>query len=235
MRICVIGARGGSEGLPDKNVRELLGKPLIVWSIEQARSSGLFDRVIVSTDSKEIAKVSATAGAEIPFVRPASLSDSKAGKFGVWKHALDACELHFGEVYDTYVDLDCTNPLRDVSDIQAAVRQFESVRLDGVDAVFSVCDARKNPYFNLVEPNEDGNLQMCKRSDDTVIRRQDAPTVYEHVASIYVLASDYIKRANHLLDGRTRGYIIGVDKSFDIDSELDFRIVENLMKHKYGV
>ena len=233
--ICVISARGGSRGLPGKNVRPMLGKPLIVWSIEQALATKEIDRVVVSTDSEAIAAIAREAGAEIPFIRPGHLSTSEAGKFGVFKHALRACEEHYGETYDLYVDLDCTSPLRDVSDISACIAQFHERRKHGVEGVFSICEARKNPYFNLLETNEDDALKICKKLPGTIVRRQDAPAVYEHVASIYALAPDYIRSAGYLLDGHTEGYNIGSEKSLDVDSDFDFLLIEYLMKRKHGL
>ncbi len=230
--LCTIGARGGSEGLPGKNIRPLLSKPLIVWSIEQALATPEINRVIVSTDSEEIATIAQNAGADVPFARPEELAGPTIGKFQVWQHALAACEAHYSETYDAFVDLDCTNPLRDVSDISAAINQFWQSRRRQVDAVFSVCNARKNPYFNLVEPDEEQALKMSKTAGDTVVVRQAAPAVYEHVASIYVLAPEYLRQSNHLLDGHAEGYDIGQEKCFDIDSEIDFRIIEMLMQEK---
>jgi len=231
--LCVIGARGGSQGLPGKNIRPMLGKPLIAWSIEQARAAPEVSRVVVSTDSPAIAEVAKAAGADVPFLRPAELSGPAIGKFQVWQHALDACERHYGETYECYVDLDCTSPLRDSADISRAIAQFRAARPRGVDAVFSVCKARKNPYFNLVEKNEQGALKVSKPLPGKVLARQAAPAVFEHVASIYVLAPDYLRRAQHLLDGFTEGYDIGEDKSLDVDSEFDFELIEYLMKRKY--
>jgi CMP-N,N'-diacetyllegionaminic acid synthase len=231
--LCVIGARAGSVGLRGKNIRPLLGKPLIAWSIAQAQATPEIDRVVVSTDSEDIAAAARAAGAEIPFMRPAELSGSAIGKFQVWQHALGVCESHYRETYDVFVDLDCTNPLRDPSDISGAIQQFRAGRARGVDAVFSICEARKNPYFNLVEPDRTGALRMSKSLGPTaVLARQNAPPVYEHVASIYVLDPGYLRRAGHLLDGHAEGYDIGQAKSFDIDSELDFRIIEMLMRDK---
>ena len=232
--LCVIGARGGSQGLPGKNIRPLLGKPLIAWSIEQARATPEVGRLVVSTDSPAIADAARAAGAEVPFLRPAELSGPAVGKFQVWQHALAACEAHYGERYDIVVDLDCTNPLRDPADISAAIGQFRAARGRGVDAVFSVCKARKNPYFNKVEPDASGALRMSKALAATVVARQAAPPVFEHVASIYVLAPDYLRRAGHLLDGHADGYDIGEAKSLDIDSEWDFRLIEFLMREKHG-
>jgi CMP-N,N'-diacetyllegionaminic acid synthase len=233
--LCVISARGGSRGLPGKNIRPMLGKPLIVWSIEHALATPEVDRVVVSTDSEDIAAVARAAGAETPFIRPARLATSEAGKFDVFKHALNACEVHYGEAYEFYLDLDCTNPLRDVSDISACIAHFRKCRYQGVDGVFTICLARKNPYFNLLEPDDSGALKTCKKLPDTVVRRQNAPPVYEHVASIYVLAPDYIRRGSYLLDGHTEGYDIGTEKSLDVDSELDFLLIEYLMKRKLGL
>jgi CMP-N-acetylneuraminic acid synthetase len=230
--LCVIGARGGSQGLPGKNIRPLLGKPLIAWSIEQARATPEIGHVVVSTDSRAIADAARAAGADVPFMRPADLSGPTIGKFQVWQHALKACEAEYGERFEAFIDLDCTNPLRDPSDISAMIAQFRNGRARGVDAVFTVCEARKNPYFNLVEPDAQGALRMSKSLGATVVARQAAPPVFEHVASVYVIDPDYIRRANHLLDGYAEGYDIGQSKSFDVDSEFDFRIIEMLMRDK---
>ena len=227
--LCLVCARGGSQGLPGKNVRPLLGKPLIVWSIEQARATPEIDRIVVSTDSEEIRRVARDAGAEAPFLRPAELATAEAGKFQVWQHALAMCESHYGESYECVVDLDCTNPLREPGDVSAAIARFRAARARGADAVLTVCEARKNPYFNLVEPDSDGWLRMSKRLGRPVLARQAAPPVFEHVANIYVLAPDYVRRSSHLLEGRAEGFDIGRAKSFDIDSELDFQIVEMLL------
>lgn len=231
--LCVIGARGGSRGVPGKNIRPLLGKPVIAWAIQKALAVPGIDRVVVSTDSEEIAGVARAAGAEVPFMRPGSLASSEAGKFQVWQHALQACEQQEGVAYDLYIDIDCTNPLLQVSDIEGAFRKFRQLRQDGLapDAVFTVSEARRNPYFNLVEANNDGVLKMSKSiGNGTVLARQRAPAVYEHVAGTYVLATQYLKSASHLLDGRAFGYQIPPERAFDIDSELDFALIEFLLK-----
>ena len=227
--LCVIGARGGSEGVPQKNIRNLLGKPLIAWSIEQALASKYVDRVIVSTDCLEIADIAIANGATVPFFRPFELSTSDVGKFSVFKHAIATCSQIYEEEFEVYLDLDCTNPLRTVSDIDNSIELFENAKALGADGVFSVCEARKNPYFNLVEPDVDGFLDFSKRLSPPVVRRQDVPKVYEHVASIYVLDPAYVMSSSNLLDGRLIGYDIGQDKSIDIDSEFDFKLVEYLM------
>jgi CMP-N,N'-diacetyllegionaminic acid synthase len=225
---CVIGARGGSKGLAGKNIRPLLGKPMIAWSIEQALACPEINRVVVSTDSPEIAEVSKRFGAQVPFLRPAELASDAAGKWEVWQHALNACETYYKEPIDLFVDLDCTSPLREVSDISKAIAQF---RTSGMDAVFSICEAAKNPYFNMLE-EENGVLRICKTLPKPIVRRQDAPKVYTHVASIYVLSPDYLRCGTGLLSGRTQGYDIGADKSLDVDSQFDFELIEYLMKKR---
>jgi CMP-N-acetylneuraminic acid synthetase len=168
----------------------------------------------------------------VPFMRPDALADDKAGKWEVWQHALQACDQHFpAEPIDLFVDLDCTSPLRDVADISQAIAQFKTAHMD---AVFSVCEARKNPYFNMLEV-VDGYQRICKQLPKPIVRRQDAPKVFEHVASIYVLSPAYLRSGTGLLSGRTQGYDIGVDKSLDIDSEFDFELVEYLMRKRLGL
>lgn len=225
---CVIGARGGSKGLTGKNIRPLLGKPLIAWSIEQALACPEITRVVVSTDSEAIADVARLYGADVPFIRPTELASDTAGKWQVWQHALEACDRHYNEPIDLFVDLDCTSPLRDPQDISKAIAQFQA---SAVDAVFSVCEARKNPYFNMLEV-VDGSQRMCKTLPAPVVRRQDAPKVYEHVASIYVLSPRYLRNGTGLLSGCTHGYDIGAAKSLDVDSQFDFELIEFLMRKR---
>jgi CMP-N-acetylneuraminic acid synthetase len=201
---------------------------LIGWSIEQALACPEINRVVVSTDSEAIAAVARSFGAEVPFMRPADLANDSAGKWGVWQHALEACDRHFDTPIDLFVDLDCTSPLREVDDISKAITQF---RKSDVDAVFSVCEARKNPYFNMLEV-VDGYQRICKALPGPIVRRQDAPVVYEHVASIYILDPGYLRRGTGLLSGRTHGYDIGASKSLDVDSEFDFELIEYLMKKR---
>jgi CMP-N-acetylneuraminic acid synthetase len=232
----VIAARGGSEGVPGKNIRLVMGRPMIALAVEHALEVPEIDRVVVSTDSSLIADAARTAGAEVPFMRPADLSRSDTGKFQVWQHALDACERHYAERYELYVDIDCTNPLIEPSDISGAIARFRDLRAESraVDAVFTVAPARRNPYFNLVEPDESGALRMSKSGDKRVLARQSAPPVFEHVAGVYVLDPGYLRRATHLLDGNAFGYELPPEKALDVDTELDFTIVEFLLKRRMG-
>lgn len=232
--LCVIAARGGSQGVPGKNIRLLLGKPVIARAIETALSTPEVERVIVSTDSQAIADVARMAGAEVPFMRPSGLAQSDTGKFQVWQHALRACEEIYGVQYSLYLDIDCTNPLLESVDISNAISLFRDRRRAGVpvDAIFTVAQARRNPYFNLVEPDVNGALRMSKTRGATVLSRQAAPAVFEHVAGVYVLDPAYLRRANHLLEGHAEGFEVPEEKAMDIDSEVDFQLIECLLQRR---
>lgn len=232
--LCVISARGGSEGVPGKNVRPMLGRPLIARAVDCALAAPEIGEVHISTDSPAIADAGRAAGARIPFMRPADLARPDTGKFQVWKHALAACEALYGVNYDLYVDLDCTNPLIEPSDVSGTIAQFRRLRDEGreVDAVFTVAAARRNPYFNLVEPDAEGALRMSKTAGSTVLSRQKAPPVFEHVAGVYVLDAQYVRHSSHLLEGRAFGYQVPDTKSMDIDTELDFEIIEFLLRQR---
>ena len=229
MNICVISARGGSKGLPNKNTKILLGKPLIAWSIQQALKTKLIDKVYICTDSKKIANTAIKFGAEVPFLRPKYLAKSSTNKFQVFKYFLNKIESYTKTKVNTYIDLDCTNPLRDIKDIENSINLFNRHRLN-IDCVLSVAEARKNPYFNLLEYNKNGFLTISKKIIKKHInRRQDAPEVLEHVANIYVMKPNFIRKKNNLLDGKIIGYKVPQAKSLDIDSKFDFEIISYLL------
>jgi CMP-N,N'-diacetyllegionaminic acid synthase len=232
--LCVVAARGGSEGVKGKNVRPMAGKALIARAVETALGAPEIGRVVVSTDSPEIAAAARKAGAETPFERPSHLAASGAGKFQVWQHALMECERIYGNAYDLFVDIDCTNPLLDSEDVSAAIGQYQSARAAGrhVDAIFTIAHARRNPYFNLVEPDRTGALRMSKSAGPTILARQAAPPVFEHIAGVYVLDPAYLRTANHLLEGHAEGHLLPPEKALDIDTELDFAIAAFLLERR---
>ncbi len=225
-----IGARKGSKGVPGKNVRPLCGKPLIDWSLDQLLENPRIDRIVVSTDDAELYEHAASRGCLEIGVRPAELATDHASKWHVWQHSLQAAEALLGPV-DVFLDVDCTCPLREQEDIDRALDLFLSER---PDMVMSCCEARKNPYFNLLEVNEEGSLRVSKSLGTTVVARQHAPTVYEH-GLIYVLSPSYLKSASFLFDGRVLPSEMPPERCYDIDSELDFKVVELLMKEKLGI
>ena len=224
-----IGARKGSKGVPRKNFREICGKPLIDWSLDQLFAHPQVDAVVVSTDDEEIYAHALAKGALEIGLRPAHLATDGAGKFGVWQHALEVSQPLLAQPVTAFLDLDCTSPLRLPEDITGALALYQH---EHPDMVMSCCEARKNPYFNLVEPDASGALHVSKPLPGGVVARQAAPTVYEHAASTYVVAPDYLRRAKGLWDGRVIPYLMPSERCVDIDSPFDFRLVEFLLKEQ---
>lgn len=222
-----IGARKGSKGVVGKNFRELCGKPLIDWSLDQMLAHPMVDAVVVSTDDTEIYAHAVAKGALDIGLRPAHLATDAAPKWGVWQHALEAGEAIYGASVTAFVDLDCTSPLRLDSDITGALELFLNA---APDMVMSVCEARKNPYFNLVEPDESGALHVSKPLPGGVWARQAAPKVYEHAASTYVVDPAYLRRAETIYEGRVIPFEMPAERCVDIDSPFDFKLVEFLMQ-----
>jgi CMP-N-acetylneuraminic acid synthetase len=225
--IASICARGGSKGVPGKNIRPLLGKPLIVWTIEQALKVPAIQRVVVSTDSPEIAAVAEAAGARVPFLRPAALATDGAPKIPVIRHLVDH-EKASGVAVSRVVDLDPTSPLRNTADIEKCL----SLLSPDVDVVITGYAAEKNPYFNMVEALPGGGFGLVKTPAAALARRQDAPAVYAMNASIYVWWERTLDCG--LFGPRTRLHVMPRERSIDIDSEIDFALVELLMKRKTG-
>lgn len=224
-----IGARKGSKGVPGKNFRPIDGKPLIDWSLDQLFANPRVGAVVVSTDDEEIYDHATSRGALKIGLRPAHLATDSAGKWGVWQHALDASEARMARPADVFLDLDCTSPLRFSSDIDDALDLFAR---ESPDMVMSCCEARKNPYFNLVEPDASGALHVSKPLPGGVVARQQAPTVYEHAASTYVIDPAYLRRAKSLYEGRVIPFLMPQERCIDIDSPFDFKLVEFLLHER---
>ena len=233
--LCVIGARGGSQGVPGKNIMPMQGKPLIAWTIERALSLGdILSDIVVSTDDPAIARVALDLGAKVPFVRPAQLASSTAGKFQVWKHALKASEDSFHRSYDVFLDMDCTNPLLEAEDLRRFLDAFREARRSGsTDGMFTVCAAHRSPYFNLVEEDELGFLHLSKSlSSGPVVRRQASPRAWDIVAGFYIFTTSYIHRAETLLEGAIKPFEVPREKSFDIDDAFDVEIVSWILEKR---
>lgn len=224
-----IGARKGSKGVPGKNFRPICGKPLIDWSLDQLFANPRINAVVVSTDDPAIYDHAVARGALKIGLRPAHLATDSAGKWGVWQHALEASQALLDRPVTAFLDLDCTSPLREDADIDRALDLFAQER---PDMVMSCCEARKNPYFNLVEPDATGALHVSKPLPGGVVARQQAPVVYEHAASTYVLDPAYLRRAKSLYEGRVIPYLMEPERCVDIDTEFDFRLVEFLLKSR---
>ena len=224
--LCTIGMRSGSKGIPNKNRRELNGKPLMAYTIEQAFASGLFEHVVVSTDSNEIASMAKNYGAEIWFLRPPEMATDDAAKIPVIRHTLIESEKYYNKKFDVIIDLDVTSPLRQVKDIIDAYNQFIN---ENADILITANESKKNPYYNMIQ-KKNNHIERLIVTDKPIYSRQKAPNVYDMNASIYIWKRESLIKNNTLFTNKTSLYLMPQERSFDIDSELDWRIVEFLIK-----
>ena len=229
--LITICGRGGSKGVKNKNIKEIDGKPLIAYTIEVAKKWDKAGKIVCSTDSEKIAAVAKEYGADVPFMRPDELANDTAGKLPVIRHALKESEKIYGENFDVVVDLDVTCPIRSVQDIDKAFKIFMDKK---PDLLFSVVKSSRNPYFNMVELNEEGFARLVKEEPDgKILRRQDAPKVYDIIASIYIYGREFLLNESYdkLLDSkRVAVYEMSDNSAIDIDTELDFKYMEFLIK-----
>ncbi len=225
--LCTICARGGSKGVKNKNIKPINGKPLIAYTIEQAKKSGLFEYIVISTDSDDIASIAQEYGAEVFFKRSAEMASDSAGKLDVIRDAFKRSEAYYNTKFDYLIDLDATAPLRSIEDI---VNAFDQFKKNNNDNLITAMSARRSPYFNLVEVDRDGRVYLSKSLDNTIVRRQDAPKSYDMNASIYIWKRDVILSKHSLFLEKTGLYVMPEERSIDIDTELDYKFVEFLMK-----
>lgn len=229
--IAFIFARGGSKGLPGKNIRSLAGKPLIGWAVEQALAVPRINRVIISTDSEEVAAVARAYGADVPFLRPGELAGDRAPEMQAWRHALKfVCETE-GVMPEPFISVPATSPLRLPEDIDACIDEYERSR---ADVVLCVTPSHRSPWFNMVKRGGDDcfNLVNDDRKDRLPARRQDVPEVFDVTTVAYVASAPYILAHDDLFSGRVSAAVIPLERTVDIDTLLDFEIAEFLMKKR---
>ena len=224
--IAFIFARGGSKGLPGKNIRHLGGKPLIAWSIELALAVNRIERVIVSTDSEEIAAVAREYSAEVPFIRPAELARDNSPEWMAWRHALNYFRESTGALPEVMVSIPATAPLRHALDIENCLDEYEK---GDAEMVITVTEAHRSPYFNMVKANLDGTVGLVNPSQSTIARRQDAPVVYDMATVCYVANPEFVMTHNATFEGRVKAVLVPVERAIDIDTLLDFQIAECLL------
>ncbi|AWM02420.1 acylneuraminate cytidylyltransferase family protein [Bradyrhizobium amphicarpaeae] len=227
--LCTICARGGSKGVVGKNARDLLGKPVLAWSIAQARETGLFDAIAFSSDSDALLEAALKAGADIAVKRPDEMATDTAPKLPAIRHCLEQAIAQSGKTPEIFVDLDVTSPLRLASDIAGAVALL---RESGARNVITGAPARRSPYFNLVEQRTDGSVGLSKPTDPPITRRQDAPRCFDMNASIYVWRVAPFLERPAVFYPDTRLFEMPEERSIDIDSDLDFALVELLLRQR---
>lgn len=225
--IAFVFARGGSKGVPRKNVRMLDGKPLIAHSIEVGLATPGVETVIVSTDDGEIASVARAFGAEVPFMRPNELSQDNSPEWLAWRHAISWFTKERGS-FDCFLSLPATSPFRLVEDVSACVSKLRADPL--VDAVITVTEAKRSPYFNMVCLDKGHKAEIVMPpADGCVVRRQDAPPVYDMTTVAYAARPKFIETADRLFAGEVRGVVIPIERAADIDTEFDFKMAQALM------
>lgn len=221
-------ARGGSRGVPGKNIRMLAGKPLLAYAIESGLATGLLDDILVSTDSEEIAAVARQYGARTPFLRPAKLARDDSPEWLAWQHAVTWLREH-GEPFDVFVSLPATAPLRKAEDIVKCIRVFEE---GDCDLVVTCTPAQRHPMFNMYRVDDSGYAHVYTPVDPPIIRRQDAPAAYDGTTMVYVSCPEYILNHSSLWAGRVKAVIFPRDRAIDIDESIDFRIAEMLLEER---
>jgi len=221
--VAFVFARGGSKGLPGKNIRPLAGKPLIAHSIDVAHSCPSIQDVIVSTEDHEIAEVARRFGAETPFLRPHELATDEAPEWLAWQHAIRWYQSKRGRL-DVFVSLPATSPFRSVQDVERCIK----VLLENPDAdiVVTGSEAARSPYFNMVK--QERELVSLVMEDARFVRRQDLPRLFDLTTVAYVARPEFILSASRLFDGNVRLQLIPRERALDIDTELDFEIAESL-------
>jgi len=231
--VAFIFARGGSKGLPGKNIRPFGGKPLIAWAIEHAKLVSRVRRVIVSTDSEAIANVARDYGAEVPFMRPSELAQDNSPEWLAWRHALRFLEGDEGELPDAMLSVPTTAPLRLPSDLENCLDEFKK---GDSDIVITVSDAHRNPWFNMVKENPDGSVGLVIPPVLSISRRQDAPAVFDMTTVGYVARPQFVLQQMEHFSGRVRAVKVPVERAIDIDTLLDFEMAEFWLNRKgYGL
>lgn len=216
----VIPARGGSKGIPGKNIKPLGGKPLIAYSVEVARQLAPDSDICVSTDDPAIADVVREMGLEVPFMRPDYLATDNCGTYEVLLHAVKFFE-KLGRRYDTMVLLQPTSPLRTADDVRRCLEAYTP----DVDMVVTVVEAASNPYYNCYETDADGFLHISK-GDGSYVRRQDAPKAWEYNGAVYVINIDSLKQMPLSKFPRRRMVEMERSRSIDLDTPLDWIVAE---------
>ena len=221
--LVIITARGGSKGVPDKNIKLLGGKPLIAYTIEAALGVFPAERIIVSTDSEKIKQAAEKCGIEVPFLRPAELATDTASSYDVILHTMDQAN-QLGIIYDTVILLQPTSPFRNAQHIRGALALLR----ENDDMVVSVKVSEENPYYSLFEENSDGYLSRSKEGSFT--RRQDCPKVFSYNGAIYVMRAESLRKETIGSFKKVRKYVMSDLESLDIDTPLDWKLAELIMK-----
>tara|TARA_B100001059_G_C17777921_1_gene552370 strand:+ start:610 stop:1299 length:690 start_codon:yes stop_codon:yes gene_type:complete len=225
--LCTICARGGSKGVKNKNLKKFLGKPLIYYTISQAKKINRFTKIVCSSDSKNILDIAKKNKVDYALLRPKFLSNDKVEKLKAIKHCLINSEKFFKLKFDFIVDLDVTAPLRSTKDINKIISLISSKK--NAHNILALTPSRKNPYFNMVEIKKNNKLEIVKKTSKKIHSRQKAPKVYEINAGLYAWKRKSLIKSYDLINKNTHYFIVPNSRSLDIDTPEDFKIVKSLL------
>jgi len=224
-----IFARSGSKGIPNKNIQNFNGKPLMTWAIDVALRVKQIDRVFVSTDSEEIAEIAESAGAIVPFLRPSDLATDASPEWLSWQHFIKFLEATDGKLPNVFLSLPATSPLRSVADVENCIKEFNK---GFADFVIGITPSERSPYFNMVKKDSNNLVDLVIGEGDRYSRRQDTPKVFDITTICYVGKPETVLTKNSIFEGRVAGVEIPRERAIDIDTPLDFQIAEFLHKTK---
>ena len=228
--LALILARGGSKGIPGKNIKKLSGKPLISYTIEAAKKSEYINKIVVSTDDHEIAEVASEYGAEVPFIRPSELATDEASSDEAIKHALNFLNKNHSYKPDYVISLQPTSPLRGVRDIDEAIKTFIKKEND-YESLISVCESFENPFW--MQKIENGELTPLMNDFGSFNRRQELPTVYQLNGAIYLSTYKKFLEYESFYTDKIYPFVMKKEKSIDIDDDLDWKLAEILLEENY--
>ena len=229
MILASVCMRGGSKGVVGKNSRDLLGKPLMLYTFDCAKKSTVIDEIVVSSDSDEILEIAKQSDISYVFKRNKSLSTDDASKWEVFKDLVLRFEKQTGQRVEYLVDLDVTVPRRKTEHVDTSI---DMMIKNKVDVVITGYEPERNPYFNMMELNDNNTAQLVKKTDETISCRQNAPLVYSLTPAVYVIERNALFKYNHWSDAVCMINPIPRELAIDIDTELDFKIVEFLMQNE---
>ncbi|MCE2594062.1 acylneuraminate cytidylyltransferase family protein [Motilimonas cestriensis] len=218
-------ARGGSKGLPGKNIKPLAGKPLLQYSIDTALAAPSIDKVFVSTDDVQIAGIARACGA-IVIDRPADLASDTSPEWLSWRHGVEWAREHYGD-FDGFVSLPATSPLRSVQDVEGAITQCKNV---AADICISVTPASRSPYFNMIKLTSDGFVELVNKPEGEVIRRQDAPAVFDITTVVYATTPSFVINHYGIFSGKVTSIEVPKERAVDIDDIYDFKLAETILQ-----
>ncbi|SEA54894.1 acylneuraminate cytidylyltransferase family protein [Psychroflexus halocasei] len=223
--LAIIPARGGSKGVPGKNIKELGGKPLLAYTVDSVKESRLIDKFILSSEDEEIIKIARDLGVEVPFVRPESLAQDQSGSIGVVQHAVDYFEKK-GEFFDAVILLQVTSPFREKVFIDQAIKKFIKSDADALVSVLPV-PHEYNPHW-VFEENEKGDLKIATGESEIIKRRQDLPNAYFRDGSIYLTKTEFIKKGSFF--GEKLSFIESNPETYvNIDTLTDWEKAEKML------